>query len=188
MTLIEFIKQHFPGHLGDQRVLPFETRQESIDSHHVITNYGQVENKILFLSEGVVQVSTMKGEEERILEFVFPNEFFSAYTSFVRQEPADVQVLTLTKCNITIIEREDLLQANRSSLLANQLNLHIAQQLFLSRAQREKDFLTLSAEERYRMLLKKDPEIVKLIPGVKIARYLGIQPESLSRIRKSIIS
>jgi hypothetical protein len=57
----------------------------------------------------------------------------------------------------------------------------------LSRARREKDFLTLSAEERYRLLLEKDPNVVLQIPGNKIASYLGIKPESLSRIRRSII-
>ena len=59
--------------------------------------------------------------------------------------------------------------------------------MFLARARREKDFLTLSAEERYLALMHKAPEVIQLIPVNKIARYLGIQPESLSRIRKSVI-
>jgi CRP-like cAMP-binding protein len=153
----------------------------------MITDYGQVEDKILLLSEGIVKISTLKGEEERILEFVFPCEFFGAYTSFLLQQPSDVQIITLSKCRVSIITRENLLKANQVSLISNHLSLYIAQQLFLSRARREKDFLTLSAEERYKLLLEKDPEVVQLIPGNKIAMYLGIKPESLSRIRKAII-
>lgn len=188
MTIERFIKHHLPGYENRDFVLPFEGEQKSFSTNYVITDYGQVESKILLLSEGVIQISTLKGEEERILEFVFPGEFFGAYTSFLLQQPSDVQVTTLSKCIVSIIKREDLLRANQVSMVSNHLSLYIAQQLFLSRARREKDFLTLSAEERYKMLLEKDPEVIRLIPGNKIAKYLGIQAESLSRIRKSIIS
>ena len=182
-----YIKQYIPGYEKADIELPFKTLRKSFDKDVVITDYGQVEKKIYLLHEGVVQISTMK-EEERILEFAFPNDFLGAYTSFLLQQPSDVQVTTLALCSATIINREDLMRANQVSLLSNHINLHIAQQMFLSRARREKDFLTLSAEERYKMLLEKEPEIIKHIPGNKIARYLGIQPESLSRIRKSIIT
>jgi CRP-like cAMP-binding protein len=167
--------------------LPFEVEEKTLNANSVITRYGRIENNIFFLTEGIVQVSTLKHDDEQILEFVFPGNFFCAYTSFLLQQPSDVQVTTLTKCNVNIVKREHLLQANQVSIIANQLSLHIAQQLFLSRARREKDFLTLTAEERYKMLLEKGTDIVKQIPGNKIARYLGIRPESLSRIRKEII-
>jgi CRP-like cAMP-binding protein len=182
-----FIKQHLPGFEKGDFVLPFEVEEKSLEKGHVVTHYGDVENKLLLLNEGLVQISTLKREEERILEFVFPGEFFSAYTSFLLQESSDVQIITLYPCKVSIIKRENLLRANQVSLIANHLSLHVAQQLFLSRARREKDFLTLSAEERYSALVEKDSNVVLQIPGNKIASYLGIKPESLSRIRKSII-
>jgi CRP/FNR family transcriptional regulator, anaerobic regulatory protein len=188
MTVEIFIKKHLPEYKDSNFILPFEVEEKSFDKDYAITPYGQVENKILLLSEGIVQVSTLKDEEEKILEFVFPDEFFCAYTSFLLQEPSDVQVMTLTKCKAKIIKREHLLRANQVSLLSSHLSTHIAQQLFLTRARREKDFLTLSAEDRYKRLLEKDPEVIKHIPGNKIAKYLGVQAESLSRIRKAIIT
>lgn len=186
--IASFIRQHIPGYEKGDIELPFPIVHKNFDKEVVITNYGQVEKKIYLLHEGVVQISTLKGDEERILEFAFPNEFFGAYTSFLLQQPSDVQVFTLSVCSVTVINREHLLRANQASLLSNHISLYIAQQLFLSRARREKDFLTLSAEERYKLLLAKEPAIIQNIPGIKIARYLGIQPESLSRIRKSIIT
>lgn len=186
--LTAFIKQHLPGYEKADIELPFKTVHKTFDKEVVITHYGQVEKKLYLLQEGVVQISTLKEAEERILEFAFPNDFFGAYTSFLLQQPSDVQVTTLAQCSVTIINREDLMRANQVSLLSNHLSLYIAQQMFLSRARREKDFLTLSAEERYKMLLEKAPQIIKHIPGNKIAKYLGIQPESLSRIRKLIIT
>jgi CRP-like cAMP-binding protein len=189
MTIETFIKRHLSGYQDGNITLPFDVDQSELNSNSIVTRYGQIENKLFLLIEGIIQVSTMKGdEEERILEFVFPGDFFCAYTSFLLQQPSDVEITTLSKCRMSSIKREALLQANQSSLISNQLSLHITQQLFLSRARREKDFLTLSAEERYRALFEKDPDVLKHIPVNKIAKYLGIHPESLSRIRKAIIS
>lgn len=54
--------------------------------------------------------------------------------------------------------------------------------------QRTTDLLTLSAEKRYLKLLKEHPKIIQNVPIQYIATYIGIKPESLSRIRKKIIS
>lgn len=188
MDFETFIRKKLPGYQNLEFTIPFNPTQTEFGVNTVITGYNQIENRIYLLNEGLIQVSTLKGEEERILEFVFPGEFFCAYTSFLLQQPADVQVMALAPCKVTVIDKDELIQASKMSLLANHLSLHIAQQMFLSRARREKDFLTLSAEERYLFLLERDPAIIQHLPGNKIAKYLGIQAESLSRIRKSIIS
>ncbi|GAA4318388.1 hypothetical protein [Compostibacter hankyongensis] len=47
-------------------------------------------------------------------------------------------------------------------------------------------FITSSPEERYIHLLKTKPELVQRVPQHQLASYLGITPESLSRIRKRI--
>ena len=67
-------------------------------------------------------------------------------------------MITLHPCKVSIVKRENLLQAIQVSLIAAHRSLHVAQQLFLSRARREKDFLTLSAEERYRLLFGERPQ------------------------------
>jgi CRP-like cAMP-binding protein len=160
MTIETIIKQHLPAFKDVNFSLPFEVTHRIVKANSVLTGYGEIENKIFLLNEGIVQISILKGEEERILEFVFPGAFFCAYTSFLLQQQSDVQVTTLTGCSISMINKESLLQANQVSLLSNHLSLHIAQQLFLSRARREKDFLILSAEERYKMLLEKGTNIL----------------------------
>jgi hypothetical protein len=71
--------------------------------------------------------------------------------------------------------------------LANQLGRVVTEDLFIKKSNREKDFLTKSAEERYIELLSKRVDIIKMVSVNKIAKYLGIHPDSLSRIRKKII-
>ena len=62
----------------------------------------------------------------------------------------------------------------------------VAEQYYIHKTNRENEFLTLSAVERYKNLVDKRPELVRQIPVQLIAKYLGIEPESLSRIRKSL--
>ena len=62
----------------------------------------------------------------------------------------------------------------------------MAEMLYIRRTKREIALLTKSATERYKLLLKQHPNLVQEISVKHLASYLGIQPESLSRIRKKI--
>jgi predicted GTPase len=64
----------------------------------------------------------------------------------------------------------------------------IFEHAFLSTATRANDLATLSAEQRYKKLMVQHPEIIHNIPIQHIASFLGMKPESLSRIRRQIIS
>jgi CRP-like cAMP-binding protein len=187
ISVEQAISENISGYDPSVVKLPFEVKETNYDADFIITPYGTIEDNLFFLGEGIIQVNTLKGSEERILEFVFPGTFFCAYTSYLQQSPSDVEIVTATKCAVTKIKRHDLETAIRSSLLASHVSLYVSNQMFLARARREKNFLTLSAEERYLTLMRKAPQIIQLIPVNKIAKYLGIQPESLSRIRKNVI-
>lgn len=92
----------------------------------------------------------------------------------------------LTDCDVEIIQYKDIQKAYQTSLLANKLGRMVTEQYYIQKTKREKDFLSKSATERYNELLARRPELVQLIPVNMIAKYLGIKPESLSRIRKEI--
>jgi CRP-like cAMP-binding protein len=186
VTLEEFIRQHL-NKVENNSVLPFPIRNASLSANKTITDYGQVEDCVYFLNKGLIQVSVLKNDEEKILDFFVSGDFFCAYSSFLTQTPSDVRINTLVVCQVSVIRRIDLMQAYSTSLLANQLGLFVTQQLYLKRTQREKDFLTKSAEERYKDLMNRNPSLIQQIPLAKVAHYLGMHPESLSRIRKSII-
>jgi hypothetical protein len=55
---------------------------------------------------------------------------------------------------------------------------------YVKRLRKEMDLLAFTAEERYALLLSKNPELIQNISVKHLSSYLGIQPESLSRIRK----
>jgi hypothetical protein len=64
----------------------------------------------------------------------------------------------------------------------------VFQQAITAYSQRANDLAALSAEQRYKKLMEQAPILLQNIPLQYIASYLGIKPESLSRIRRNFIS
>jgi len=182
MTIQEFVKEGMK--LEEAIELPFSTREKFAPRNTILTDYHQLEDSVYFIRSGIMITSLLYKEEERILDFHFPNSFVGSYSSLLTKSPSDVRLKCYKDCDLEIINYAELLSTYKTSLLANQIGRMATEQLFLSRVTREKELLTMNAEERYQSLLKKNPDLVKTIPVKELSKYLGIRPESLSRIRK----
>ncbi len=182
MTISEFIKTN----LHTEEVLPFETPIISFKKHDEISSLGEIEKYGYFIQSGIVQAAIENHGEEKIIDFFFPNQFFSSYTSFLMQTPSDVIISAVTNCTVEVINLQQLQAAYKTSLVCNQLGRYAIEKVYIKRIEREKSFLTKSAPEKYLELITYHPEIVELMPVGKVAKYLGIHPESLSRIRKTV--
>lgn len=110
----------------------------------------------------------------------------TSYTSFLTQIPSDIQIVVLIDSDIEMIKREDLIKSYETSFEANKFGRILSEQGFIRKSNREKDFLTKTAEEKYIEMFQKNSKYISHIPVNKIAKYIGIHPESLSRIRKKI--
>ena len=188
MTAVAFILTFLKKDLRAEDKLPFDFKNKTFNKGDIITGYEQIEKKLYFIGSGIVQFSILRDTEEKIIDFFFPNEFFCSYTSFILQKPSDTQITALTDCQLQVLHYDELQAAYNTSLLVNKLGGLLTEQAYIRKTRREKDFLTKSAEERYKELISARPELIQQIPVNKIAKYLGIHPESLSRIRKDIIS
>jgi CRP-like cAMP-binding protein len=187
MSLTQYIQTHIDATFADGEDLPFPVVMKSFSKNTIVSPYHKIEHQAYFLNKGIVKISMISSDgHERVLEFFFPNSFFSAYTSFLTQSPSNVEIATLTDCEVEVIKYADIKEAYKTSLLANKLGRMVAEHYYIHKTNREKDFLTKSAMDRYKNLIDQRPELVQQIPVQLIAKYLGIEPESLSRIRKAI--
>ena len=184
MNLLSYLNTHFNTSFTSEEQLPFRGTLKVFAKGTILTDYNKIENHAYFINSGIIQMTIQRDIEEKIIDFYFPETFVCAYTSFIRRTPSDVRVSTLTECIAEVFTYDDIQDAYRESLLANKLGRILTEQIYITKSNREKDFLTKTAEERYAELVARRPELIKLIPVNKIAKYLGIQPESLSRIRK----
>lgn len=168
--------------------LPFPVKTVFFKKGETITPYGKIEDSIYFINDGIVEMTIKSYVSEKILDLFFENDLFCAYTSFITQLPADVQNTALTDCEMQRIKRDDLLHAYDTSFEANKFGRIATEQGYVRRSNREKELFTKTAEERYSEMFRTHAKYISNIPVNKIAKYLGVHPESLSRIRRKLNS
>ena len=112
--------------------------------------------------------------------------FFTSYHHFMERTVSNENIHCITDCELLQIEREDVEISAKLGTTQMDYSVKILQEHLQKDKQRMIDLATLSAEERYLKLIKNHPAIIQNIPLKYIASYLGINPGSLSRIRKEI--
>lgn len=168
--------------------LPFPITSMHVKKGTSLTAYGQVEDSLYFMNKGIVEMTIKSYMTEKIIDFFFESEMFCGYTSFLDQLPTDVQITTLMDSDIEVLKRKDLIPVYEYSLEANKFGRICTEHGYIRKSNREKNLLTKTAEERYSELFQSHSQYISHIPVNKIAKYLGIHPESLSRIRKKLNS
>jgi len=146
---------------------------------------GSVCRHIGFVAEGALRSYLLNDGNEIVNEFFFETSFASSYSSFLMQTVSSLNIQALEQTTLNIIKLE-LLQAlySRHSCWLY-LGKFMFEQQFIKKCRRETSFLRDSAACRYFAMLKLYPNIEQRIPQYYIASYLGITPETLSRIRGS---
>jgi CRP-like cAMP-binding protein len=112
--------------------------------------------------------------------------FFTSYQHFVHQTTSNECLECITDCEILRISKADADRTYQTSYTQKDYTIKLFQQIQEEYRERIDDLANLTAEQRYIKFIKKSPNIVRNVPLKYIASYLGIKPESLSRIRREI--
>lgn len=155
-------------------------------------DYWVVEGKtcryIGFVEKGVFRVfSTVEGKEI-IAHFSFErrNPVLSAYTSFINQQPSLESIQALEDSTLMVLHYDHLQNLYQQRPIFERLGRLLIEQMYVLAKTRIYDLQHKTASERYNELLEKYPQIIHRIAHHHIASYLGIAPESLSRLRKKL--
>lgn len=177
-----------------QRILPLpEVVWEDLAAQFSFKNFtkgsflireGQVENQLYFLNSGVTRNYFLKDGKEYTVDFAFTGDFVTGYYSWITREPSPIFIELLADAETVVIQRAALDAHYARHPEAEKMGRLIAERQYARRLQREMDLLSLTAEERYRQLVAKNPVLVSGLSVKHLSSYLGIAPESLSRIRK----
>ena len=155
-------------------------------ANELILTEGQVENHLSFIDKGIVRYYVIANNKEITFDFAFENSFYCAYDSFYSRNKTAVHIQTITDCQLYSISFDKLQQLYEKCETAKKLGRIATEFLLSKKAKRELDLLTKTAQERYEALFTEQPKLIQSIPQKYIASYIGVVPETLSRIRKRI--
>jgi CRP/FNR family transcriptional regulator, anaerobic regulatory protein len=161
----------------------------TIAKNGLLEQEDKIPQYLYFVSAGFMRLFyTDDNGAEVTTYFGTPGDFIASFLSFINGEKAKESVACITDCEILRILKSNLAELISKSDNFKQFSLIIFQQAIGAAEKRANDLATLNAEQRYRKMMEQQPEILQHIPLQYIASFLGIKPESLSRIRRQMIS
>lgn len=150
---------------------------------------GAVCKEIGFIYSGSFRFFYEKDGVEISNYFTFSGDLISSYWSFLRQLPSYITIEAMTEAEVLCISCDSLYELETLPEINYNLQIFgrkVSEYLVCCFEERLISFVTQSPEERYLQLLRKQPDLLQLIPQHYVANFLGITPVSLSRIRKRI--
>ncbi len=148
---------------------------------------GDVCKQITFVTNGCLRAYTVdRNGEEHVIQFAIEDWWISDLQSYLSGKPASYNIDALEDSEILSLEKE-----KRDELLESVPKLEryfrlLQEANYVATHHRIEESLSASAEERYLDFVKTYPTLFRRIPQNQIASYLGITPQSLSRIRKEL--
>ena len=192
----EIAKKQLTDYINQKVELTTEEQQIIADAYQL----KKINRKDFFIKEGTLckyqgfvvggtfrVFYTDRKTLEHVLYFAFKDWWIGDIASFYDDNPTNLNAQAMEDSWILAIGREEteelfakVPETERLFRIITQRTLSVLQKRF---------FLTVSAnaEERYQELLHRHPGIEQLVPQHQIASYLGILPESLSRMKKQLI-
>lgn len=125
--------------------------------------------------------------EEQTTFLCAQNDFIAPFSSLINQTKSQENVECITDCEVLKISYVDAKQLVEKSEVFRNFFLIIFEKSMSSATFRANDLASLNAEQRYQKMIDQQAHFIQNIPLQYIASYLGIKPQSLSRIRKQTI-
>lgn len=114
--------------------------------------------------------------------------FFTSYNHFVNRTISNENIECITPCDLLRIKRDDVDILYQQSVILTRFTILLFEKILEEERNRIKEFTTLTATQRYLKFFQEQPNIIANVPLQIIASYLGVKPETISRIRRKIIS
>lgn len=149
---------------------------------------GQVCKKVGFIVKGLMRYYINYDGEDKTYSFAQENNFVCNNESFIPQTPSTKIIQALEDCKILQISYDDLQLFYKSIREGERFGRLVTEQIFIQTLQDLTSFYTDTPEYRYEKFIKKHPDLQQRISQYHIASYVGVKPQSLSRIRKRILN
>lgn len=159
---------------------------QEIPANTTILDAGKVEQYIYFLASGIVKGYQNIDGKLVVQHLVEEGDFFTSLESFMTETPSLDYYESITECEVIKISKPDFDYLQNETAFWAVFVKDVTNEHLNCKLKRVKDFQTLTAKERYLKFLNQHPKLALNVSVDNIASFLGMEPQSLSRIRKQI--
>lgn len=152
---------------------------------HLYTE-GQTCRAVAFIAQGSLRYYYLTDGSEQTGQFFFENGWYTDYLSFLSGKPSEQYIQAMEATELYLMSKTDLYALYDEFPRLERFGRIMAENAYLGSRINHHKMLTMSPEERYLKLVQERPLVMERVPLKYVASYLGIQPESLSRIRKRL--
>ncbi len=182
--LIDLLLQIAPINKQDQKIICERFKPMQLKKGDYFLKENETCKLVGFLCKGIVRYFVYKNDNEATFEFTKENEFVSDYQSFNSQSTSIQNIQAIEDCELLTITYPELQYIYSNTEYGNLMGRIILEHRFDVMVKQIMAIYMQNQEERYRHSVRCYSDLTQRIPQYMIASYIGIQPQSLSRIRK----
>lgn len=145
---------------------------------------GDLNNQLGFIQKGLIRYFVYKNEEESTLEFSKEGEFVAEYQSLVQKSQSIQCIQAIEDTTILVMTSDDLHNLYINFKNGDRIGRMVIEHRFNVLVNQLMSIYMHNPDQRYLHFIKTYPELVQRVPQYHIASYVGVKPQSLSRIRK----
>ncbi|MBK5212762.1 MAG: Crp/Fnr family transcriptional regulator [Flavobacteriaceae bacterium] len=153
----------------------------------VLLKSGDLCQHSFFVEKGLLR-SYMLDEsgKEHVIQFAPENWFIVDRSSVYFNDPSESYIEAIEDTEVVLVREDFLCKANETSSVFSKFNEKLLHNHIRQMQKRINLLLGATAEKRYLSFIEMYPDLLLRVPQWMIASYLGITPESLSRVRKEL--
>ncbi|HEX2966736.1 MAG TPA: Crp/Fnr family transcriptional regulator [Syntrophorhabdaceae bacterium] len=145
---------------------------------------GKIPDYLGFVISGLLRLFYIDDSGKEINKhFCLEKTVAVAYKPFIRREESEIYIQALEDTKLLVIDYKTYNMLLNSHTCWETIARKMAELIFILAQKRESEFLLVDAQQRYQQFMLDYPNLANRISQYHIASYLGITPESLSRIR-----
>ncbi|MDD7887985.1 Crp/Fnr family transcriptional regulator [Flavivirga sp. 57AJ16] len=182
----------FKKYINDKTSLPEEDLNEILSyaiikklrRRQFLLQEGDIWRYNAFICSGFVRTYSVDDKgTEHIMNFSPENYWTGDRESLTNETPSKFNIEALENTEVLLIKKQDFEMLCKKIPLFNNLINNILHKSFLTSQSRIHSSISQSSEDKYNNFVLKFPTIANRVPQHMIASYIGISPETLSRIR-----
>lgn len=154
-----------------------------------LVTIGEIPEKIYFLESGLIRKYMISPKENEYNKVIFTGgDFVASLAALIKNSSSKYTLECLTDATVISCDYKLFIALVEENLDLGILHRKNLENLYIKNYNRNLEFLTLDAKERYLNLRKRIPNIDNLISQKQISNHLAITPIQLSRIRRKLIT